>query len=127
MCIACLLPLDVAIRRVQLDLSWLRRLFRRNQRESTATMGALLQRAGALRESMNKDREQKSAGQRSEPVTGRPMLPRQQPPRAPSTKDSNTESKSSAPSAPPPPADGGTTSRLLEIKRRREQDGEGKK
>lgn len=127
MCIACLLPLDVAIRRVQLDLGWVRRLFRRNQRESTATMGALLQRAGALRESMSKDREQKTGSQRSEPVTGRPMSARQQPQRPPVTKDSNPESKSSAPTAPPPPADGGTTSRLLEIKRRREQDGEEKK
>ncbi len=55
MCIACLLPLDVAIRRVQLDFGWVKRLFRSNKRESTATMGALLERAGAVRASMNKD------------------------------------------------------------------------
>ncbi len=129
MCIACLLPLDVAIRRVQLDFGWVKRLFRRNKRESTATMGALLQRAGAVRESMNKTRKQKPGGQRSEPVTGRPMATQQQ--RPPATTGPKPETKPTTPAAPsssaPPPADGGTTSRLLEIKRRREQEEKGKK
>ena len=130
MCIACLLPLDVAIRRVQLDLGWVRRLFRSHKRESTATMGTLLQRAGEVRASMIKDRDQVAGGTRSEPVTGRPMATRQQSQRPPASTSQKPETKPSTPPAPSssgPPVDGGTTSRLLEIKRRRDQDGEGKK
>jgi len=130
MCIACLLPLDVAIRRVQMDLGWIKRLFRSNKRESTATMGALLERAGQVRSSMlNKERDPAAEPRRPEPAAGRPMATRQQPARPPGPAESKPENKSSSsapPSSSPPPADGGTTSRLLDMKRRREQDG-GKK
>lgn len=46
---ACLLPLDVAVRRVQLDAGWLKRLWRRDRRESTATLGTLLERTTQVR------------------------------------------------------------------------------
>jgi len=130
MCIACLLPLDVAIRRVQLDLGWVKRLFRSNKRESTATMGALLQRAGEVRASMSKDRDPFAGVLPSEPKTSKPMATRQQPQRPTAATGQKPEIKPSIPTAPPPPgspAEGGTTSRLLEIKRKREQDGDGKK
>lgn len=126
MLFACMLPLDVALRRVQLDFGWIKRLFRSNKRESTATMGALLQRAGEIRSSMQKDRE--TAATRPPSSTSRPMAPRQ-PPRTSSTTTQKPETKPQAASPPPgsqPPADGGTTSRLLEIKRRREQEGDKK-
>ena len=130
MCIACLLPLDVAIRRVQMDVSWIKRLFRSHKRESTATMGALLERAGQVRSSMlNKERDPTAEPRRPEPAAGRPMATRQQPARPPGPAESKPENKSSSsapPSSSPPPTDGGTTSRLLDMKRRREQDG-GKK
>ena len=120
----------VAIRRVQMDFSWIRRLFRSNKRESTATMGALLERAGQVRSSMQtKEREPGVERPRSEPAAGRPMATRQQPQRPPAGTDSKPDSKPTSPgpqSSPPPPADGGTTSRLLDMKRKREQDG-GKK
>ena len=95
------------------------------------TLGATaLQRAGEVRASMNKDRDPFAGGPRSEPVTGKPMATRQQSPRPPATTSQKPETKPSIPTAPSsqgPPVEGGTTSRLLEIKRRREQDGEGKK
>ena len=129
MLFACLLPMDVALRRVQLDLGWIKRLFRSGKRESTATMGALLQRAGEVRSSMNKEREANAAASRPEQSAARPMATRQQPPRPPAATGQQPETKSQPPSTPsgsPPPPDGGTTSRLLAIKRKREQDGEGK-
>ncbi len=121
--LACLLPLDVAVRRVQLDFAWLKKLLRRERKESTATMGALLQRAGEVRSSLNSQRDA-NAGARTEttvsqPMTSRPML--QKP--APST-GTNPETKPTPPATPAPPADdGGTTSRLLAMKKKREQDG----
>ncbi|HRA88155.1 MAG TPA: hypothetical protein PK992_08800, partial [Planctomycetaceae bacterium] len=127
MLFACLLPLDVALRRVQLDLGWVKRLFRGGKRESTATMGALLQRAGEVRSSMQKERE--ASATRAEQSAGRPMATRQQPPRPPAAvTGQKPETKPQSPNTPssPPPADGGTTSRLLAIKRKREQEGEGK-
>ncbi|MFM7922344.1 MAG: hypothetical protein ACKPJJ_19130, partial [Planctomycetaceae bacterium] len=42
-------PLDVAVRRVQLDAGWLKRLWRRDRRESTATLGTLLERTTQVR------------------------------------------------------------------------------
>lgn len=130
MCIACLLPLDVAIRRVQMDLGWIKRLFRSNKRESTATMGALLERAGQVRSSMtSKERNPNAERPRTEPTVGRPMATRPPQQRPPATTTQNQESKPSTSTSPPassPSTDGGTTSRLLEIKRKREQDG-GKK
>ncbi len=129
MVLACLLPLDVAIRRVQMDLAWVKNLFRRDRRESTGTMGALLARTGAVRDSLNSQRDPSTSGPRSEPATGRPMVARQTPQRPSSAAPEKTEIKSSEPSVPVPPvsSDGGTTSRLLAMKKKREQDGEEKK
>ena len=121
--LACLLPLDVAVRRVQLDFAWLKKLLRRERKESTATMGALLQRAGEVRSSLNSQRDANAGARKettvSQPMTSRPML--QKP--APST-GTNPETKPTPPATPAPPADdGGTTSRLLAMKKKREQDG----
>ncbi len=126
MAFACLLPLDVAVRRVQMDFGWVKRLFKGGKRESTVTMGALLQRAGEVRSSMQKERD--ASATRAEQAAGRPMATRQQPPRPPQSTGQKPETKPQTQSTPssPPPADGGTTSRLLAIKRKREQEGEGK-
>ena len=130
MCLACLLPLDVAIRRVQLDLGWIKRLFRSNKRESTATMGALLERAGQVRSSMtSKERDSTAERPRTQPAVGPPMATRPQPQRPTTQAAQNQDNKPLSPGPPssqPPSIDGGTTSRLLDMKRKREQDG-GKK
>lgn len=122
--LACLLPLDVAIRRVQLDFTGLVRLFRRQKKESTGTMGALLQRAGEVRSSLNSQRDPNAAGSRAESAVSRPMVAR--PPAQKSTTPVQPETKV-APPPPPTSDDGGTTSRLLAMKKKREQEGDGDK
>jgi uncharacterized membrane protein len=127
--LACLLPLDVAIRRVQMDLSWIRRLFRKEKRESTATIGALLQRTGEVRTSLNNQRDSETARPRPESTIRRPMPTRQAPSSStPSAAGSSGTAGTSAPKPDAPPAgdDAGTTSRLLAMKKRREQGGDQK-
>ena len=127
--LACLLPLDVAIRRVQMDLSWIRRLFRKEKRESTATIGALLQRTGEVRTSLNNRRDSETARPRPESTISRPMPTRQAPlSSTPSVAGSSGTAGTSAPNPDAPPAgdDAGTTSRLLAMKKRREQGGDQK-
>jgi hypothetical protein len=122
--LACLLPLDVAIRRVQMDLSWIRRLFRKEKRESTATIGALLQRTGEVRTSLNNQRDSETARPRPESTISRPMPTRQAPSSStPPVAGSSGTSGTSTPNPDAPPAgdDAGTTSRLLAMKKRREQ------
>jgi hypothetical protein len=120
--LACLLPLDVAVRRVQLDLGWVKNLFRKQKRESTATIGALLQRTGEVRSSLNSQRDPDARSSQSGSATGRPMPTRQPPPR-PAATDTTKDTKPSAPgpASSPPPDDGGTTSRLLAMKKKREE------
>jgi uncharacterized membrane protein len=123
--LACLLPLDVAIRRVQVDFAWIKKLFRRDKRESTATIGALLQRQGEVRSSLNTQKDA-SASSRPESSAARPMPTRQ--PSKPQATDNQPGNKadspsSSAPSSSPPASDdGGTTSRLLAMKKKREEE-----
>jgi uncharacterized membrane protein len=127
--LACLLPLDVAVRRVQMDLGWLRRLFRKEKRESTATIGALLQRTGEVRTSLNNQRDSEAARPRPESTISRPMPTRQAPTSSTgsSSGSSGTTGTSAAKTdAPPAGDDAGTTSRLLAMKKRREQGGDQK-
>ena len=145
--LACLLPLDVAIRRVQMDLGWIRRLFRKEKRESTATIGALLQRTGEVRTSLNNQRDSQASRPGSDSTMSRPMVTRQAPSSSkpasssrPSSFATPVSSGSSAPNgspgstgtsgpksdASPPADDAGTTSRLLAMKKRREQGGDQK-
>jgi Ca-activated chloride channel homolog len=121
MALACMIPLDVAVRRVQLDFTWVKRMFSSRKNESTATMGALLQKAESVRSTM--------AGQKSDAIprkkpVERPMQPRSIPPRS----STNNETKTHPQAAPPPTEserpidDGGTTSRLLAMKRKRDDE-----
>lgn len=123
--LACLLPLDVAIRRVQIDFAWIRKLFSRQKKESTATIGALLARTGELRSSLTSQRDPNAAGSRSETAASRPMVTRPAVPRPPATT-AKTDVKPQSTASPANSSasdDGGTTSRLLAMKRKREQDG----
>lgn len=106
MVLACLIPLDVGIRRVQLDWSVIRGWFVRSRKtESTETLGALLK----LKE---KVRQTTDAGRKSAQVSLPPASPR------PASKP-----KSAAPEATPDPeAPASTTERLLAMKRKRQQE-----
>jgi uncharacterized membrane protein/Mg-chelatase subunit ChlD len=105
--LACLIPLDVGVRRVQLDWSVVRGWFGRSVKtESTETLGALLR----LKE---KVRETTDAG-RTGPVKLQPSSPRAMPPSAPKPKPAVAE--------PEPDAAQSTTERLLAKKRKRQQE-----
>jgi hypothetical protein len=106
--LACLIPLDVGVRRVQLDWSVVRGWFGGGLKtESTETLGALLR----LKE---KVRETTDAG-RSGPVKLSPSAPRPAPP-TPLPKPASTEP------APESDAAQSTTERLLAKKRKRQQE-----
>lgn len=120
--LACLVPLDVGIRRVQIDfrqvLSWLGLAGR--AQPSGPTMGALLERkreVGSLLSGMSGDRTPRETGARRDPAPSvggisRPSV------NTPAVKASPTPSTGSEAGT-----DGGsTTGRLLELKRRRQQN-----
>lgn len=120
MALACMIPLDVAVRRVQIDFSWIKRMFSKKKSESSNTMGALLQKAESVRETM----KGQSETTRPKP-TEKPFLPRAVPPRptktTTATSDTDAKSETTQPQQPSTD-DGGTTSRLLAMKRKREED-----
>ena len=134
MMLACLVPLDVAVRRVQIDAAWITQLFRRQQpEEEGSTVGALLEKSQAVRSALASRSDRVAAdptGSRSRTVQRADWSA------APSGSVGSRPSEPSAAAAPSgadpaadPAADGGeseeggsTTSRLLAIKRRREQE-----
>ncbi len=117
--LACLVPLDVGIRRVQLDWpvikNWLG-LGRRDQ--STATMGALLRRKQSLDTKLDKGRSAPSW-----PTTSPAPTYDAQPYE---TQSATARTRTATPAAKPQAikdADShSTTSRLLELKRRRKEE-----
>ncbi len=113
--LACLLPLDVAFRRIQIDRNSFAALLGLGSRkaESTATMGTLLSRKQTLKKAFDAQRL---------PTLGTPGRPSSSPapgasgaapPKPPTAKPAETK----------PPADESTTGRLLELKRKRQQEG----
>ena len=106
--LACLVPLDVGVRRVQLDWSVIRGWFIRSQKtESTETLGALLRRKERVRETTE---------------TGRPITPIISPPLSARPASTKTPAKSeSQKSAPEPETPASTTERLLAMKRKRQE------
>jgi Ca-activated chloride channel homolog len=114
MALACLLPLDVAIRRVQLDWSVIRSWMGLDRRvERSATMGTLLERKQSL------DSRLKGPGIRPRP-TGTGELPYQKQPAI-----ERTGAKPKLPSSSPTSGEQelqSTTSRLLELKKRRQNE-----
>lgn len=116
--LAFLVPLDVGVRRVQIDLFAIRSLLGLDRKkQTTATMGALLQRKQAVGSALDAQR----AASRDKPPPGatggsapQPTAPRPGSPRPPAP-----------PAAEPAPPEGGsaTTSRLLANKRKRQQEG----
>lgn len=121
MSLACLIPIDVGIRRVQLDWSvfkgW---LGLSKTAESTATMGTLLQRKQAVESTLDKGKAEKTLPQSTRPLP--PGTPR------PGARAGTVPTKSQKPveeTAKPQaaPENNTTTSRLLQLKRKRDDDG----
>jgi uncharacterized membrane protein len=112
--LACLLPADVAFRRIQIDRNSFAALFGLGARkgESTATMGTLLSRKQTLKKAFDAQRMPLPTSPRPERGAG-PEGPVQAPAAKPAVKPA--ESKT--------PADESTTGRLLELKRKRQQEG----
>jgi uncharacterized membrane protein len=112
--LACLLPLDVAFRRIQIDRNSFAALLglRTRKGESTATMGTLLSRKQTLRKAFDAQRLPLPASPHKE---GGP--PSAAPPAAPPPTKTGAK-----PPAGQTPADESTTGRLLELKRKRQQE-----
>ena len=120
MVLACMIPMDVAVRRVQVDFSWLRTLFRREeQKESGATMGALLEKSQAVRTAMETTQKETVSRPAATQPKRRVVLP---------TKPAESKAQEPEPrttdAEPPSEPDGSTTSRLLQMKRKREEEKE---
>lgn len=112
--LACLLPVDVAFRRVQLDWSAMTSVFRRRTGPTTATTGALLQRKQQVQSTLTgrkEDRPLPPPSSMPKPITPRPAA-------------SPTASAPPPPSQPPTGGDQpmSTTERLLRLKKQREDD-----
>lgn len=121
MALACMIPLDVAIRRVQIDFTWIKRMFSRQKAESSGTMGALLQKAESVRETMKGQTDTAKSRPTERPFQPRTTMPRPMTkPTGKSAADSETKPQSTTPE--PSTDDGGTTSRLLAMKRKRDDD-----
>lgn len=114
--LACLVPLDVAIRRIQIDLSSILSLFRRKRVEQRATMGTLLERKQQVQTTLERKPE-------------RPLAPPSTP-AIPKPKRPTTTPAAQSPTPPPAPAtptDGqnqpeSTMERLLRMKKQRDED-----
>jgi uncharacterized membrane protein/Mg-chelatase subunit ChlD len=116
--LACLVPLDVAIRRVQIDPQTLLAWFRPARATSTETMGALLQRKQAVESRFDAHRVDPVSAAAPEHLASAPT-----PATAPKTPTRQTNSG--------PPVDEtvdadrlSTTERLLAMKRRRRDTGD---
>lgn len=120
--LACLVPFDVAIRRIQLDWyvikAWLG--IGRKRAASTATMGALLERKQAVSSELQSRRAETPLSQL---VQRSPRLPK---PTRPTTPAASGSSPNPPPGAmPATPGDdsqaSSTTERLLKLKRKRQE------
>jgi len=115
--LACLVPLDVAVRRVQLDWSVIKGWLGLGQkRSSTQTMGALLERKQAI--------DSQLEARRSETPLTTETLRRLAKPQAKGTPSTTRPPPGAAPIAQTPLEDDKTTTteRLLKLKRKRQQD-----
>jgi len=118
--LACLVPLDVAVRRIQIDRYAIRSLFgfMRRQGPSTETMGALLHRKKSVDAGLQKTRRETVLPQSLQ----KPDAMAIHRPKPGAAKSSETK----APVKQPIEAETGTstTSKLLAMKRRRRQESE---
>lgn len=122
MVLVCLIPLDVGVRRIQIDWMLIRSwfIFRRKKGPATETLGSLLERKQAVGERLESRKGEPPARSQSGGVFGQSPLP---------TKGTAPPAKPKEPGAgtppPAPPPGNSTTSKLLEMKKRRQQGDEG--
>ena len=124
MVLACMIPMDVAIRRVQVDLAGCAVVFQKRKKESTATMGALLEKSQAVRGRLagksTRYRSPADISRFADPPRG-PLCRDPLPPRGKTTTSRNSRRPDRRPKSNASD-DGSTTSRLLAMKRKREDD-----
>ena len=120
--LACLVPLDVGVRRVQFDLAVIKTFFGFGSKpgRSTQTMGALIERKQAVG-------SQIEARRGETPLTTETLKRLSRP----TTRERSTENRpappmagGAPPKATPTDANASTTERLLKLKRKRQQDSE---
>ncbi|HEY4260846.1 MAG TPA: VWA domain-containing protein [Schlesneria sp.] len=114
--LAILIPLDVALRRVQIDVVGIwKTLTLQRRAPATATMGTLLQTKQTISAALKSKREERPLPPQSSSI----------PPRSTSSTPSTTAPKTDRP-VPPTPGQGesptSTTERLLAMKRKRDED-----
>lgn len=127
--LAILVPLDVGIRRIQIDWYVIKGWFQfgKDDKNSTATMGALLQRKQDITEEMDSRRGQPDPLNQQSTIA-KLQEQRQQTTRSPEPGKTETrppDKKTKEPPAPPAGSAEGnqsTTGRLLDLKRRRNSD-----
>ena len=113
--LACLIPLDVAVRRVQIDWGLIASWLRGKRGTSGATLGALLQRKKAITMPSADRRPLEPTPPEAQPL--RPTAPAAPAPRTAAPKPKPTRAPTPVPEEPP--ADGvSTTSRLLQMKKK---------
>ncbi len=120
--LACLLPLDVAVRRVQLDWHTFKSMLGFDRRgESTQTMGALLARKKDVSSQLQR-REERPLQTLAASTA---YLREQQARRTAAIKPKSGDAADGGQRSPTSTTPGNTTtSRLLDMKRRRQQEGE---
>ncbi|MDB5388198.1 MAG: hypothetical protein JWM11_3844 [Planctomycetaceae bacterium] len=122
--LACLIPLDVALRRIQIDWLLIRSWFtskKRLQAESTATMGALLQRRQAVKSELETRRGTPVAPDLRDRLADRRVTTSTVP--VPDPTKANAESPGTKPQPKAAPdVETGTTGRLKALKRQREAE-----
>ncbi|QDV16128.1 von Willebrand factor type A domain protein [Gimesia panareensis] len=125
--LAILVPLDVGIRRIQIDWYVIKGWFGigKEQKQSTETMGTLLQRKQVVADDLDARRAETT--ERSTQSTIAQLQEQRQQRRPGSTTESpgkpETKKKESGPPPPPAPTDKtSTTGRLLDMKRKRNSE-----
>ena len=117
--LAILIPIDVALRRIQIDWYAITSLFQRQKQTgpATATMGTLLQRKQDIGTRLDKSKS--TAARTAVQQTARPKTA------IPGTTPSAAARKKSAPDRKGPaetPSSGTTTGKLLAMKRKRQEE-----
>jgi hypothetical protein len=108
--LACLIPIDVALRRVQLDWDVIRGWLRRGAKEGSGeTMGALLERKKRVKETLDTARPETRPAPIVPTTKAAPAAPKPAPSKPAAQPSTDAEPTS-------------TTERLLARKRKREQD-----
>jgi uncharacterized membrane protein len=114
--LACLIPLDVGLRRVQIDWNVIKGWFSfKSATESTQTMGALLDRKKSVASTFQSKKETPLSPGQVRPISrpGAGITP---------TASIAAKTREVTPKQAAPVDDGSTTSRLLALKRKRSHD-----